>query len=514
MAGNGYLRTVNFGGFDKKDVLAYVDELNTKIYNLETQLGEKNDALAAYEASSGAASENFEGKEALEKKLEESQKKVEESHAKVSELMASTDSLKLQLSNVENDSAEKDAQIEQLKNEIEELKQKVSDAEASAAAGGGAAFDMSGLFMEAQKSANAVDAQAKEAAKKMEQDAKELQDQILEDANNQAAKIVSDANEEAKTTTDNANAQAEAMIKNAKEQEGLILEKSQGIRNTARDEFTDIDINVQKIAGLLNELLNSSIEKTDNLKKLTAEGLALVNGGSNFKYVPKGSDVTNSSHKVNTGNDNKNNANSNKSEEQSLDELTRQALAAVQAAEQGEAPRAENKPKGSSFARSLKFTDPAPDSVKTSASANNEHNDSSKAAKAEEVKPEEPQAPETEKTETAQEEAPKTEEVKAQEPQEEKTTFHMAGNKPKQPVEEQTDKAEQAPKHNVSGLSMSKGGGSGLKMGGGPKSANPVNSRDQDMMAALARDIQNENETDDDLSDDDILKSWGGKKNS
>lgn len=472
MAGNGYLRTVNFGGFDKKDVLAYVDELNTKIYNLETQLQEKTDALAAYEASGGAAaSENFEGKEALEKKLEESQKKVEESHVKVSELMASTDSLKLQLTTAESDAAEKDAQIEQLKNEIEELKQKVSDAEASAAAGGGAAFDMSGLFMEAQKSANAVVAQAKEAAKKMEQDAKDLQDQILEDANNQAAKIVGDANAEAKTTTENAKAQADAMIKNAQEQEGVILAKSQGLRDAARDEFTDIDINVQKIAGLLNELLNSSIEKTDVLKKLTAEGLQLVNGGSNFKYVPKGSDAAKISQKNDTkGNDNKVNAPVNNTPKQTgqseaekkardeLDELTRQALAAVQSQiNEPDAKPAENKPQKNSFATSLKFSGPAPDSVKK--------------------------------------DAPKKEEHK-----EEKPAFHMAGNKPKQPAEEEKQ-PEQAQKRNVSGLSMSKG----------PKSANPVNAQDQDMMAALARGIASEND-DETLSDEDILKSWGGKK--
>ena len=492
MAGNGYLRTVNFGGFDKKDVLAYVDELNTKIYNLETQLGEKTDALAAYEANGGAAvSENFEGKEALEKKLEESQKKVEESHAKVSELMASTDSLKLQLTTAESDAAEKDAQIEQLKNEIEELKQKVSDAEASAAAGGGAAFDMSGLFMEAQKSANAVVTQAKEAAKKMEQDAKDLQDQILEDANNQAAKIVSDANEEAKTTTENAKAQADEMIKNAQEQEGVILAKSQGLRDTARDEFTDIDINVQKIAGLLNELLNSSIEKTDALKKLTAEGLQLVNGGSNFKYVPKGSDAAKNSQKNDIkGNDDKVNApvqNAPKQTEQSeaekkakdeLEELTRQALAAVQSQiNEPDAKPAENKPQKNAFAGSLKFSGPAPDSVKKD------------APKAQEVKAEEA------KVEEAKAEQPK------EEPKAEKPTFHMAGNKPKQQPAEEEKQPEQAPRHNVSGLSMSKG----------PKSANPVNAQDQDMMAALARGIASEND-EEALSDEDILKSWGGKK--
>ncbi len=43
--GTGFLKTVNFGGFDKKDVLAYVDELNTKIYTLQAELDEKKALL-------------------------------------------------------------------------------------------------------------------------------------------------------------------------------------------------------------------------------------------------------------------------------------------------------------------------------------------------------------------------------------------------------------------------------------------------------------------------------------
>ena len=50
MDGTGFLKTVSFGGFDKKDVLAYVDELNTKIYTLEAELDEKK---ALLESSGG-----------------------------------------------------------------------------------------------------------------------------------------------------------------------------------------------------------------------------------------------------------------------------------------------------------------------------------------------------------------------------------------------------------------------------------------------------------------------------
>ena len=38
MAENGFLKTVNFGGFDKKDVLRLADSLNVKIQELEDEL--------------------------------------------------------------------------------------------------------------------------------------------------------------------------------------------------------------------------------------------------------------------------------------------------------------------------------------------------------------------------------------------------------------------------------------------------------------------------------------------
>lgn len=545
MAGNGYLRTVNFGGFDKKDVLAYVDELNTKIYNLETQLGEKNDAIAALEASgAAAASGDFEGKEVLEKQIEESHKKLEETNAKVSELMASTDSLKLQLTNAENEANEKDGEIKNLKNEIEDLKQKLSDAEANAAAGGGAAFDMSGLFMEAQKSANAVVVQAKEAAKKMEQDAKDLQDQILDDANNQAAKIVANANAEAKSTTDTANAQAEAavsaaranadaMIKNAREQERQILGQSKGLRDSVRTEFSELDVTLQKLSTILNDLLGDSSVKVGSAKELVANGLKLVEGNSNFNYDLKGSDEKQVSKK----NDNRqvNDSSAVKSapsfsgagrnetapapksapsadaadgnkgvtdpNQDMIAQLAAQALAAAMAG-LGDNDDSSDKPKTAapaekpkaSFGKSLQFRDPAPDSVKpvASKSAKSEH-DAPEAAKTEEHKPSGFHMTSMEKSMEANKAAPREKaEISAS------AGLSMSKN----PAPKHTEKPTAAAKkdHEVTGLKMSGGKGKGS-----------VSSRDMDMMAALAKEIQSEKD-EAPKSDEDILNEWQKKK--
>jgi|GEM_PF-84140 len=525
MAGNGYLRTVNFGGFDKKDVLAYVDELNTKIYNLETQLGEKNDTIAALEAGgAAAASGDFEGKEVLEKK-------IEESHAKVSELMASTDSLKLQLTNLENEAGEKDSQIEAMKNEIEELKQKLEDAEANAAAGGGdsAAFDMGALFMEAKKSADSVVAEARKAAKKMEQEAKDLQDQILEDANAQAERIVNNANAEAKATTDNAQANAaaltasaqadaDALLKNAREQEARITAQSKGLRDSVKTEFTELQTNVQKLSTVLNDLFGDSIVKLDSAKELVANGLQLVEGGSNFNYNLKGSDA----QQVNKENNTK-----------TVNNITATQSATTQ-----------SKP---SFGKSLQFTAPAPDSVQLKAAKPEvkeepkpEIKPEPKPVVVEEPKPvvaEEPKPVVVEEPKPVAVEEPKpvvVEEPKPEIKEEPKANegFHMAMAPKVEPMKEEAPvQAERKPASDF-GFSMKKdspkqeevkektdvqpvksAGASELRMGGsGKKSANPVNSRDMDMLAALAKEIQTQaDDSISSLSDDDILNEWRKK---
>ena len=53
MAGSGYLRTVRVGGFDKQDVLQYVDELTSKIYQLETKVKDQEEQIDRLEQQEG-----------------------------------------------------------------------------------------------------------------------------------------------------------------------------------------------------------------------------------------------------------------------------------------------------------------------------------------------------------------------------------------------------------------------------------------------------------------------------
>lgn len=116
MASNGYLRTVRVGGFDKQDVLAYVDDLTSKIYTLEAQVNDQNETIERLEKQGGAQKQDFEGKKELEKKVEEAKNKI-------AELMANTDTMKVRIADYEQQVTEKDAELEKQKQEIEDLKE-------------------------------------------------------------------------------------------------------------------------------------------------------------------------------------------------------------------------------------------------------------------------------------------------------------------------------------------------------------------------------------------------------
>ena len=146
MASNGYLRTVRVGGFDKQDVLAYVDDLTSKIYTLEAQVNDQNETIERLEKQGGAQKQDFEGKKELEKKVEEAKNKI-------AELMANTDTMKVRIADYEQQVTEKDAELEKQKQEIEDLKEKLETAEANAGTAT-PAFDLGSVFMEAQNTAN------------------------------------------------------------------------------------------------------------------------------------------------------------------------------------------------------------------------------------------------------------------------------------------------------------------------------------------------------------------------
>ncbi|MDE7289882.1 MAG: hypothetical protein K2N71_10340 [Oscillospiraceae bacterium] len=246
MEGTGFLKTVSFGGFDKKDVLAYVDELNTKIYTLEAELDEKKALLESSGGEGGGVdSEKYEELLAADK-------------AKITELQTSNDSLKLQMKTMEDELADKDKEIEALKAQTAELEEQLQEAKNKAASGGGdsnSAMDLSNVFIEAQKTANTIVTQAKENARKMDEDAKKLANQVVDDANGKASTIVKNADEK-----------ASRILSSAEDKSSEMRAATEKIRREVAAEIAEIDENVIKLREVLEMFSGESLAKLDEAK--------------------------------------------------------------------------------------------------------------------------------------------------------------------------------------------------------------------------------------------------------
>lgn len=246
MDGTGFLKTVNFGGFDKKDVLAYVDQLNTKIYTLENELEEKK---ALLENSGG----NMEDKEKYEQLLASDK-------AKITELQTSNDSLKNQLKNCEDESAEKDKEIEELKKKLADMENELVEAKNKAAAASSAensAMELTNVFVEAQRTASTIVTQAKENARKMDEDAKKLANQVVDDANSKASTIVKSADEKASKILTDAEDRSAEMRTAADNMKAVVL-----------SEIADIESNVTQLKGILDSLTKDSLAKVNETADL------------------------------------------------------------------------------------------------------------------------------------------------------------------------------------------------------------------------------------------------------
>lgn len=267
MDSSGFLRSVSFGGFDKKDVLAYVDDLNTKIYTLESEL---EDAKKNVGNGKGGT---FAGKEELEKSLAKER-------AKSSELMGKVDTLTLTVQSNESVISDKDKEIQSLKEKIEEL-ESASPAEPAEAT----SYDIGNVFIEAKKSADKIVAEARTAAKKMDADAKELAEQVVGEANSKAQDIVSDAESQAHSIIDNAQGKTEKLNKISAETEAKVKETVDALYQ-----------NISKINETIQEFTSVSSSNVDKARSILDDTKAMI---SNVDSVPKSSKPANNNYNNN-----------------------------------------------------------------------------------------------------------------------------------------------------------------------------------------------------------------------
>lgn len=266
MDGTGFLKTVNFGGFDKKDVLAYVDELNTKIYTLEAELDEKK-ALLESSGGEGDNSGKYEEILAADKQ-------------KISELQANNESLRLQIKSVENELSGKETEISVMKQRVEELEEQLQAAKNKVASAGpseNSALDLSNVFIEAQKTATSIVSQAKENARKMDEDAKKLANQVVDDANGKASTIV-------KSADDKAN----RILADAEDKSAEMRAAADSIKSTVTEEIKDIENNISKLRNILEAFSGESLSKLDETKKIIFDTQESIRKSSKSSSIASG----------------------------------------------------------------------------------------------------------------------------------------------------------------------------------------------------------------------------------
>ncbi len=265
MDSSGFLRSVSFGGFDKKDVLAYVDDLNTKIYTLEADL---DDAKKKVGSGKGG---HFEGKEEYEQLLAKER-------AKSSEFMAKVDTLNLTIQSNESVIVDKDKEIESLKAKIEELENaKPAEQQQDTTA----SFDIGSVFIEAKKSADKIVSEARAAVKKMDADAKALAEQVIEEANAKAQSIVFEANEK-----------AEDILRNAENKSAELERMSRDVQAKIKNTIDSMFDNINKINETISDFSRGSTISLEKAKNIITEAQNAINPGavskkSESKPAPK-----------------------------------------------------------------------------------------------------------------------------------------------------------------------------------------------------------------------------------
>lgn len=271
MDGIGYLKTVSFGGFDKKDVLTYVDKLNTQIYTLENELNEKKALLE----TSGS------GDKEIREKYEQL---LEADKAKLTELQTNNESLKMQLKSCEDESAAKDKEIEDLKKHISDLENELVDAKNKAAAASSvdnSAMDLTNVFVEAQRTASTIVTQAKENARKMDEDAKKLANQVVDDANSKASTIVKSADEKASKVLAEAEDKSTKMVSDAEGKAAEMRTAANNMKAVVLEEISEIDEQVKSIKSMLEQISKQNI--TDSISRISETATLLANTQDTLK---------------------------------------------------------------------------------------------------------------------------------------------------------------------------------------------------------------------------------------
>ena len=258
MADTRFIKTVEFGGYDRNDVIKRLEFLNTQLYDLKNELRETKLLMEEYKKGSDA-------EKAHETVL--AQEKV-----KLTSLQVQNETTSAKLKAAEEDKAKLTEELEALKKKHEGMAKEFEDAKSKLEAyeSDNEATALSQVFIAAQASANAVVANANKEADDKKAKAEELVKEMIDDANHTAAEIVYEAEKKA--------AETDAQSKND-------AEKMKVASNNLRASMMeDVEVLSKQIAQL-NEAFAVLKEKSADAEKLlkTTESKLTAGGVPEFR---------------------------------------------------------------------------------------------------------------------------------------------------------------------------------------------------------------------------------------
>ncbi|EGC03499.1 hypothetical protein [Ruminococcus albus] len=261
MAETRFIKTVEFGGYDRNEVIKRLEFLNGQVFDLKNELRETKLIMEEYKKGSD------------EEKAHETvlaQEKV-----KLTSLQVQNETNSAKLKAAEEDKAKLAEELAALKEshaaavkELEDVKSKLSAYESDDEAAA-----LSQVFIAAQQSANALVGNANKEAEDKKAAAEALVKEMLEDANHTAAEIIYEAEKKA--------AETDAETKNSSE-------KMKVANNNLRASMlTDVE-ELGKQMAALNEALAAITERGAEAEKLLKETESkLTEGGIPEFKVPE-----------------------------------------------------------------------------------------------------------------------------------------------------------------------------------------------------------------------------------
>ena len=231
MADSVFIKSTLFGGYDKQDTDKVLEQLYTKVYELENKL--KDSDLFA----SGSKEEDIIAKEGAE----------------LAKVQASNETLKRNVEDLKAQLQAKDDQIAALNDDIKKVKDDLKEAnnKLDKVADGEAAM-LSKVFIEAQKSADMVLSDAKKQADDLKADSEKLAENMVIEANNKAAKIVYAAEKQAAEIEAKAINDDEAMKAASSNMKAIML-----------SDIETISADLAKIKELFESLKTHGTEKIE-----------------------------------------------------------------------------------------------------------------------------------------------------------------------------------------------------------------------------------------------------------